>query len=127
TLLFLMLFIAANKVFAPQYLLWVAPLVPLVPFARQGRHLFLGLFVGTCLLTSIVFPIMFVDLVEAHPDQVKEMWTFKQPTLQLAVILGIRNLLFLGLTGGLVVYLIQGMQFKKGKPPPAGGEKQASG
>jgi hypothetical protein len=127
TLLFLMLFMAANKVFAPQYLLWVAPLVPLVPFARQGRHLFLALFVSTCLLTSIVFPIMFVDLVEAHPDQVKEMWTFKQPTLQLAVILGIRNLLFLGLTVSLVFYLWSGMESKRTRHTCAGREKQASG
>src|SRR5262249_60657144 len=58
-LLFLMLFVAANKVFSPQYLLWLAPFLVLLPFGRMGQWIFLGCFVVTCVMTTLLFPFWF--------------------------------------------------------------------
>src|SRR5262249_10156402 len=54
TLLFLMLFLATNKVFSPQYLLWLAPLVTLLPLEPGGRRLFTTGFFLVCLLSTIL-------------------------------------------------------------------------
>jgi hypothetical protein len=43
-LVLLMVFIATSKVFSPQYLLWLAPLVCLVPLTGRSRPLVLGSF-----------------------------------------------------------------------------------
>src|SRR5262249_35384193 len=64
-LLFLMVFIAAGKVFSPQYLLWLAPLVALIPLAGRGRRLFLWGFVGVCVLSTVVCPFLLVaDMID---------------------------------------------------------------
>ena len=123
TLLFLMLFIVGNKVFSPQYLLWLAPLVVLVPFPRRGRRLFLWGFVLTCVLSTIVCPMLVMDMVERTVPQDGSALTFKEPTARLAVILGIRNVLFLGLTAGLAVHLFRRARAprSRGRPGEQGG------
>src|SRR5262249_20962123 len=79
SLLFLILFILGNKVFSPQYLVWLAPLVSLVPFPRKGRRLFLWTFAVTCLLTTVLFPFLFgSDLLQRSGSQD----TFVKMTLQ---------------------------------------------
>jgi hypothetical protein len=120
TLLFLMLFIVGNKVFSPQYLLWLAPLVVLVPFPRRGRRLFLWGFVLTCVLSTIVCPVLVMDMVEQAAPQDGSALTFREPTIRLAVILGLRNLLFLGLTAGLAVHLFLRALNPRGETTPAG-------
>jgi hypothetical protein len=54
-------FIALGKVFSPQYLIWLLPLVPLV----RGRRgvLATGLLALACVLTQLWFPFRYWDLV----------------------------------------------------------------
>jgi hypothetical protein len=124
TLLFLMLFIIANKVFSPQYLLWLAPLVVLVPMPRGGRRLFLWGFVLVCVLSTIVFPFLFVsDLVERASARPIPFWTFKGPTVRVAVVLGVRNSLLLGLAAWLAYRLFRRARaaLAESAPPGSGG------
>src|SRR5207237_8892682 len=67
SLLFLMIFIATNKVFSPQYLLWLAPFVALLPFAGRTRQWFMWTFLAICLLSTILFPsLYFLALIDAY-------------------------------------------------------------
>jgi hypothetical protein len=124
TLLFLMLFIAANKVFSPQYLLWLVPLVCLIPFGRRGRLRFLGTFLLMCVLTTVVFPYLFIwDLVSpGGPPTVPP--TIKDPTARLGGVLVIRNLLFVGLTAALAFQILRRARIPAGDRP---GSAEASG
>jgi hypothetical protein len=110
TLLFLMLFIAAGKVFSPQYLLWLAPLVCLLPLEGRSRRLFVWGFLLVCLLTTLLFPfLLLLDLFEPGiPDIIPP--TIKAPTARLIAVLVLRNVLFLGLTAALFVTLLRGRQ-----------------
>jgi hypothetical protein len=105
TLLFLMLFIATNKVFSPQYLLWLAPLVVLVPLNSRPRALFFTGFVVVCVLSTILVPFLYiVDLVDlSSPPTVPR--TVFPPTARVSVVIIVRNALFVALTVGLVVHL----------------------
>ncbi|MBX9622529.1 MAG: hypothetical protein K2X82_01815 [Gemmataceae bacterium] len=49
-------FILTNKVGSPQYLLWVAPLAPLLPLRRWAEWAWAALFLVELLLTTAVFP-----------------------------------------------------------------------
>jgi hypothetical protein len=105
SLLFLMLFIATNKVFSPQYLLWLAPLVCLIPFRGRRRSLFVWTFLLVCVLTTILFPFLFLaDLVGPGAAETVPL-TINDPTPRLATLLVIRNLLFLAATGLLAAGL----------------------
>jgi hypothetical protein len=106
-LLLLMLFIAANKVFSTQYLLWLAPLVALAPLSPRGRRLFTWTFLLVCVLSTILVPFLFVsDLIDptTPPNQPP---TLKALTARLAILLVIRNLLFLALVVGLASHLLR--------------------
>jgi hypothetical protein len=107
-LLFLMVFIAGGKVFSPQYLLWLAPLAALIPLAGRGRRLFLWGFVGVCVLSTVVCPFLLVaDLIDRTSPDPGAAWGLKAPTVRLAVTLGVRNLVFVGLTLGLASHLVR--------------------
>jgi hypothetical protein len=102
-----MLLIATNKVFSPQYLLWLAPLVALLPFERRGRRQFNLAFLLMCGLSTLLVPFLFViDLID--PTAVPTVpRTFQDPTARLAALLIVRNLLFLGLTVCLAAHFIR--------------------
>jgi hypothetical protein len=109
TLLLLMLYIATNKVFSTQYLLWLAPLVALLPSGPGRQRLFAWTFLVVCVLSTILMPFLFLsDLLDparpppAHPLPL----AIQQPTVRVAVLLVVRNLLFLGLVLALAGYLI---------------------
>ena len=57
-------FIFAGKVFSPQFLIWVIPLVALVKGA--GRRWVIGLFAGVLILTQIEFPFNYWRLLELN-------------------------------------------------------------
>jgi hypothetical protein len=105
TLLFLMLFIGTNKVFSPQYLLWLAPLVVLLPLQPRRRTLFFVGFVVVCALSTILVPFLYItDLVDlSSPPTVPR--TVFPPTVRVSVVIIARNALFVALTAGLVIHL----------------------
>jgi hypothetical protein len=113
TILFLMVLLSASKVFSPQYLLWLAPLAVLVPCQRAGRRLFLGAFLLTCVLSTVLFPFLYAqDLVERidklpEVSETYSVWTFKQPTLRLAIVQGMRTTLLVGMTAAVAYYLLR--------------------
>jgi hypothetical protein len=117
-LLFLMLFVAANKVFSPQYLLWVAPLVCLAAFPPRARRPFFWAFLLTCVLTTVVFPfLMVLDLVDPGRAQDGAGVVLKGPTIRLALALAARNLLFVGLMAGLAFWLVRRARAAPGRSP----------
>jgi hypothetical protein len=103
-LLFWMLFVLTNKVFSTQYLLWMAPLVALLPLAPRSRRLFSGCFLLICLLSTVLVPFLFVsDLIDpaAAPTVPR---TFKAPTSRIVAVLAVRNLLLVALSGALAFW-----------------------
>lgn len=82
-LLALLVFISINKVFSPQYLIW------LVPFVFFMRFWQLALLVAIFLLTRLVYPVFYSDLINLKPLAI--------------VLLNIRNLLVILLLGQLLV------------------------
>ncbi len=85
SLLMLMLFIATNKVFSPQYLLWLGPFVALAPFPRKIQWLFQGSFLLTCLLSSFVLVVLGTDVVS--PGAEPYTWTVHGLTTRLTPLL----------------------------------------
>ncbi|KAA0993465.1 hypothetical protein [Dyadobacter aurulentus] len=73
----LLLFILLNKVFSPQYLVW---LLPLIPFCKKKNRLIFAL---ACMLTVIIFPGHYDDLIR-----------MKMPMI---LILNLRNTLLIWL------------------------------
>jgi hypothetical protein len=97
TLLFLLLFITANKVFSPQYVLWVLTLAPAVPLKSWSRRAFLGAFVALCAVTWLICP--------------RYMSAVLSPTPFGTALLVARSLLLFGLIAGLVWALIRRYRF----------------
>jgi len=111
-LVFMMLFLITNKVFSPQYLLWLLPLVVLVPLEGKARQGFLWTFVLICVLTTVAFPVLFMkDLVAEGSAQLPvAQWKFNAPSARLTIILVLRNVLFMVLTASLGGYLLRSMR-----------------
>ena len=104
TLLILMLFVATNKVFSPQYLLWLLPLAALVPFEGRARGAFLAGFLLVCLLSTVLMPFLFVfDLLDARSAGVAPV--FHPLTARFVIVLLVRNVLFLVWTACLALGL----------------------
>ena len=59
-LIILLIVLVTGKVFSPQYLIWVAPLVA---YVGQAQWKWLVSWVGVSILTLIIFPFMYVDIV----------------------------------------------------------------
>jgi hypothetical protein len=59
-LLTLLIVLVTGKVFSPQYLIWVAPLVA---YVGQAQWKWLVSWVCISILTLIIFPFMYVDIV----------------------------------------------------------------
>jgi hypothetical protein len=55
-------FILANKVCSPQYLLWLGPLVPLLPLRTAREWVWLGLLLVVMGLTTLIFPCFYDDV-----------------------------------------------------------------
>jgi hypothetical protein len=117
-LLFLVLFIATNKVFSPQYLLWLVPLACLLPFDTWADRVTIGLFLAVCVLTTLVFPVYFwTDVVGVVRPDGAPIEIHGPTTLGLALLVG-RNVLFVGLAVGLVWGIV-----KDRRPEPEAGAR----
>lgn len=72
SLLVWLVFILTNKVGSPQYMLWVAPLAPLLPLRAWGGWVWAALLLAVCVLTSLIFPTLYPDVrgphIHADPD-----------------------------------------------------------
>jgi hypothetical protein len=117
TLLVLMLFVATNKVFSPQYLLWLLPLAALVPFEGRPRRTFLVGFLLVCVLSTVLMPFLFVlDLLDTTSAGAAPV--VRPPTARFVVVLLLRNLFFLALTAALAIHLARRIRHRatSGKP-----------
>jgi hypothetical protein len=68
TTLFLLAFILTNKVFSPQYLLWLAPLLAAIYAARADFKWGSGLMLLAAALSQVIFPRFYDQLVELQPS-----------------------------------------------------------
>jgi uncharacterized membrane protein len=78
----LLAFIATNKVFSPQYVIWVLPFAALLPQPRAVLYGFISM------LTIAIFPFYYAALMRIEPPAV--------------ILLNLRNLLLIGLLGWLL-------------------------
>jgi len=83
TMVMILAFILTNKVFSPQYLLWIAPLMIVLASARKDWQLPWVIFLLATLLTQLIFPVLWDFLSEFN--------------LTVVFILNVRNLLLVGL------------------------------
>lgn len=88
TVTFLLVFLLTNKVLSPQYLLWLGPLFA----ALYGRRADFGpamlLLLVICVLSQIIFPFLYTQMLEFHPA--------------LVALLNVRNALLLALLAWLL-------------------------
>lgn len=60
--------IVFNKVGSPQYMLWIAPIVAVALVVdRQAWARAAGWLAATCFLTTLVFPVLYVPLINGQP------------------------------------------------------------
>ena len=74
-LISIMIFIATNKVFSPQYIIWLIPFIPLIRFR------YVSILVIIALFTNLIFPSSFAMLIDLN-------------TLAI-LLLNFRNILFI--------------------------------
>ena len=102
TLLCLLIAVVFNKVFSPQYLLWLLPLVALVPYRRLARRLFLYAFLLACALTTVLFPYLYYSDLVGLDFAPPHRWVRGPSTLGVVLLCG-RNLLMLGLVVAMMI------------------------
>lgn len=101
--------IATSKVFSPQFLLWLLPLVPVVVMGAWHERALQAGFVVVCIVTTLIFPYLFGEyVIQAQLTERTEttLATFHGPTDGAAAMLIARNVLFLLLVVPLLVYLL---------------------
>ncbi len=60
--------IVFNKVGSPQYMLWLAPIVAVgLAVDRRAWSRVAGWMAGVCLATTLVFPVLYLPLIDADP------------------------------------------------------------
>lgn len=93
-------FIAANKVGSPQYLIWAAPLVPLLPLRRWPERAWAILLLVVMILTTLIFPCRY------YPDLIgsvvrDEPLTWRGPTWLGLFLLAAKSVTLFVTTGWL--------------------------
>ncbi len=96
----LLVFVLFNKTFSPQYILWLVPLVALVPLAGWRRRCFQLGFLGVACLTMLIYPRWMEEVVGTYPSASDHSWSTGATPLGTSLLLG-RALLLLLLTAGL--------------------------
>jgi hypothetical protein len=94
-------FILANKVGSPQYLLWVAPLLPLLPLRRAAERWWAVLALVVLLLTTAVFPCTYPFVVGEVVRDDPPTWA--GPTPACLALLAARSVALAVATGWLAV------------------------
>ena len=72
-------FILTSKVGSPQYLLWVAPLVPLLPLRTSAERVWAVGFVGAGLLATLTYPYLWPAVHGAPVPNQSDTWTGPTP------------------------------------------------
>jgi hypothetical protein len=96
TALVLAAFIAGNKVFSPQYLLWLAVLIPLLPLPQWGRRWCTITFAAACVASTLTMAVWQRHVV-GDVAWVETTTSVSGPTPLGASLLVVRNVAFLGL------------------------------
>jgi len=84
TLILLLAFMLTNKVFSPQYMIWVGPLMAILVAVHKDMWKFGKMFLIASLLTQAIFPHLYIFLIQFHPAMV--------------ILLNVRN--------GLLIYIL---------------------
>jgi len=87
SILAVLIMLLTSKVFSPQFLIWLCPLIPLV--TARWRYIPLLLFLVACVITQYIYPHNYI--------------AFELFTPHLVVMLAIRNLLLVAMA---VIYLL---------------------
>ena len=106
-ILLLLIFIFANKVFSPQYLLWILPLAPVMPLPFGRRSLFHAGFLALCLLTFFIYPCFVDDTLGKQMSAGSNHDLFSGPTPFGVLLLISRALLMAGMIAGLTAHLVR--------------------
>jgi hypothetical protein len=97
TLLLLLFSVVANKVFSPQYLLWIVPLVPLVDGSPWVRRALFAAMLLVAFETRCIYPVFFfTDIVVRSREDVLPV--IGNPTAFGTCLLVARNVTFVALT-----------------------------
>lgn len=112
-ILVLMIFLLTNKVFSPQFVLWLTPLVPLIPLQGWPRRFFQVGFIGLCAVTYLICPEM-MDEVLGEPISPNSS-TYLGPTALGLTLLVVRSLILIALITGLAVHLFRRMRQPAGE------------
>ena len=67
SLLFLCIVFTFSKIFSPQYLLALIPLVALLPYTGRGTFVFTCVFIGVCCLSTIIYPHCYTRAIVHGP------------------------------------------------------------
>jgi hypothetical protein len=111
-------FITTNKVGSPQYLLWVAPLVPLLPLRTWAERGWAGLLLVAILCTSAVFPCAYPAVV--GPIVRTDPRTWAGPTAGGLFLLAAKSVTLVVTTGWLAVSVWRNPRVVvPGRPPHA--------
>jgi hypothetical protein len=103
SLLLLLIFILGNKVFSPQYLIWLMPLLPLLRARYEAKRQAMLLFVVLCGMTELMYQFYWYEitgLIERPPQA--PTWRFGTPTPVGVALLGFRQAMLLGF--GAILY-----------------------
>lgn len=105
-------FILANKVGSPQYLLWVAPLMPLLPFRTAREWWWTGLMLVVMVVTTAVYPCAYTFVMGEflHDDPA----TWAGPNLWAKLLLTVKSI---GLAAATVWLGVE--VWRAGRPQPA--------
>ncbi len=88
-------FMAGNKVFSPQYLLWLVPLLPLLPWPTLSRRLGGALFAAACAVSTLTM-LVWQRHVIGDEDWIDTVTNVSGPTALGGALLVARNVVFLG-------------------------------